>query len=553
MTHLARTAPALALSMAMGALACTGTGTLDPGDGIQPLCGTPQPGETPIRRLSRSEFRNTVRDLFGEHLADFGDPTAGFPPEEKALGFDNNAYAQTVSPVLAESYMKALEQVSAHVTADAEALVGCDPATEDAACVRDFLRDFGLRAWRRPLTEAELAGIYDYFLAARAEFNPRAATRLVLERLLQSPYFLYRVEDVEAGAGPQPATPWELASRLSYLLWNSMPDDELLRAAAAGELARRAEVEAQARRMLADPDGRHREAVANFHEQWLSLGRIASVEKDADLHPGFDEEIAYLLGEEAKAFFDRTIWDEGGGFGELMTGRHGYVDPNLAAFYGLELPEGAGEPADGELVRVDFDSSRRAGFLTLAGLMAENANSNQTNPVTRGHLVREQIFCQVPTPAPDDVDIMPPDIDPDVTGRERWAQHSQDPACSGCHQILDPIGFGFENFDAAGQWRDTEAGAPIDASGELVQTDVDGTFVGPRELAETIADSRMAKECFVTQWFRFGYGRGEGEADQCNRDYLSEAFVDSGGDVRELLVALTQTDTFLYKNVEVTQ
>jgi len=190
----------------------------------------------------------------------------------------------------------------------------------------------------------------------------------------------------------------------------------------------------------------------------------------------------------------------------------------------------------------------RAGLLTLGALLAFHAHSDQTSPVHRGQLVRERLLCDPVSPPPPEFDISVPKVDEGATARERFAQHSRNIACSGCHAKLDPIGFGFEHFDGVGRFRAQEAdGRPVDASGELSDTDVDGRFVGVPELAAKLARSEQVRDCYVTQWFRFAQGRGEAEADRCSIATLREAFVGSGGSVRELLVAMTQTDAFLFR------
>jgi hypothetical protein len=202
--------------------------------------------------------------------------------------------------------------------------------------------------------------------------------------------------------------------------------------------------------------------------------------------------------------------------------------------------------------RVSLDPKQRAGLLTQASLLAVNAKPNQSSPVHRGKFVRERLLCQPLPPPPNNVNIQPPDVDPKATTRQKFAQHSSDPYCAGCHKLMDPIGFGFESYDGIGQFRTKDHGLPVDASGELTGTrDSDGKFDGAIELAARLGDSAEVRECVATQWFRFGYGHGEEKADSCAMSQLQDAFRAADYNVKELLVALTRTDAFRYRNVVV--
>jgi hypothetical protein len=511
--------------------ACTGQETLEP-------------GPTVIRRLNRVEFDNTVLDLFGATLlGNLVNPAKDFPPEEVELGFDNNGRALTVTPRLAEDFMKAAEAISRRVTEQLPTLLNCDPAvTGEAVCARQFAQSFGVKAWRRPLAAAELTRLMGVYNTARASSPFAASIQRMIEVFLQSPRFLYRVElgVSESGTRALKLDSWEVASRLSYLLWESMPDAALIAAARAGELTTRDQVSAQARRMLKDPRNRHRRMVSRFHSQWLGLEDLDSVEKDPTLFPEFAATLP-LLRQESEIYFDRMIWEENANLRTLLTSPTTYLSSGLAAFYGV------GGPSTSAFERVTLDPSRRAGFLTQGGLLALNSNPNQTNPVRRGLLIREQLLCNRPPPPPDNVDIKPPDPSPELTTRERFAEHRSNALCAGCHALMDPLGLPFEHFDAVGKWQDIEAGKPIDATGEIKGTDVDGPVNGAVELVARLAESRQVRRCAMVQWFRFSHGRAETEAEACNLEKLEKAFVASSLSIPELLVAITQTDAFLYR------
>ena len=528
----------------------------DSGDDASDLpesCAGPiTPGPTPIRRLTRVEYNNTVYQLLG----DSSRPADAFPSDEEASGFDNQANTLVVSPLLAEHYMNAAAQLAAtHGPKLIEDLPHClgNPVDADA-CHADadgFVRRFGKLAHRRPLLDGEVAAYLEVFEQGTAlgdlPYSPQDGLELVVETMLQSPYFLYRVEFglVEPKDGDVvELTSYEIASRLSYLLWNTMPDAALFEAADADELRTPAQIEAQARRMIETP--RAREAVKNFHRQWLRLDeiqpRIAANGKDFDVYPDYRAKYLPMWRTETEAFLDHAIFEQDADVAALFTASYSFMNAELAEFYGVS------GPTDDEFVRVELDPSKYAGFLTQAGLLALHAKPDRSSPIHRGKFVREVLLCQSPPPPPD---VVPeaPTVDETKTTREQFTQHSEDDLCAGCHQMMDPIGFGFEHFDGIGRYRETEWGLPIDASGELLGTDVNGTYNGVVELAQRLASSDQVRDCIVKQWFRFGYGRAETKEDTCSIDVIRQAFAAADYDVKELIVALTMTDAFRYRRM----
>jgi hypothetical protein len=514
----------------------------NPNDPFTPMgadCTMPNPGSAPVRRMTRAEYNNTVRDLLGDTTS----PAQGFSLEEEALGFNNNAANLVTSAALAEKYMLAAEGIAQRATAPGANRIGCDPvALGNEACAKQFIDTFGKRAFRRPLTPEESTMLFAQYTAGLVDGDFTNGIQMVIETALQSPPFLYRIEFGVAAAGATSVrlTDWETASRLSYLLWGSMPDQTLFTAAEQGKLTTPEDIQAQARRMLEDPKAH--DAVSNFHEQWLDYGRIANVGKDALAYPEWSAEIGPLMFEETRRFLDEAVFGVGAGLSYLLTSPNTFLNPRLAMFYGVAAPSSS------DFGLVTLDATQRAGLLTLGSLLTINAHSNQTSPVHRGKLVRELLLCDTIPPPPADVMIKAPEPDPNSTTRQRFAQHSADPACGGCHKLMDPIGFGFENYDGMGRYRTLENGMAIDATGELVATaDVDGTFSGVVGLAGKLASSADVRSCYATQWFRFAYGRGEAAADTCSLAKLNSQFESSGGNIKELLVALTQTDAFLYR------
>jgi hypothetical protein len=353
---------------------------------------------------------------------------------------------------------------------------------------------------------------------------------------------------VTDGSAPNPTKvvrldDWEMASRLSYLLWGSMPDDQLFAAAAAGKLSTEVDIAAQAQRMLKDPKAH--DMVADFHNQWLGLDAISTVEKDPTVFKTFTPTIAGLMEQETKMFLDDVVWNENGTLATIFTAPYTFVNGPLAQYYGITGVTGSA------FVKTPLDGTQRLGMLTEGGFLSQQAKTNQTSPVHRGKFVREQFLCQQLPPPPPNLQIVPPSLSPTLTTRQRFAQHSAAAACSGCHSLMDPLGLGFETFDGAGLYRATENGQPIDASGQVANADAElaGPFNGAVELEKKLGSSSTVQACMTTQWFRYAYGRAETDADSCSMATLATKFAAGGYKMQDLLAALTQTKAFLYRRV----
>ena len=503
--------------------------------------------DTPIRRLTRFEYNRTVRDLLG----DTSNPADVLPPEEEVAGFNNQAAALTSSDLLIEQYMKVAEDVGARAVLDMGALLpDCDPGLEgDDACALSFIRDFGGRAFRRPLSQAEidrLKAVFDWAVNDPDLGRFEDGIQVVIEAALQSPSFLYRPElggEIPVEGDVVPFTSWEMATKLSYMLWNTMPDAALFAAAEADALQTKEQIAAQATRML--DDDKARDLIRNFHTQWLLLTHLDSVTKDTSVYPAFNGSLRPLWTEEIQAFVEHVILEGDGSLQTLLTADFSFMNEALASFYGDDVLDSV---TGSEFRQVQLDSNRRAGFLTSAGLMATHANVNQSSPVFRGKFVREQLMCNTLPPPPNDLVIEPPELDPSKTTKEQFEEIGANPACAGCHTLMNPIGFIFEHYDGVGQWRDQQNGKAIDAIGEVVQTDdIDGDYDGAIELASALAGSTQVQECVSSQWFRFAYNRTVTQEDSCSLEQLNDVFRSSNFNVRALLVALTQTNAFLYR------
>jgi hypothetical protein len=513
-----------------------GAGAGGTADGGVVVCPSSIAPPAPLRRLTRFEYNNTVRDLF----MDTSRPADSLPAD----GVTNLAVESPVGPELVNGYHQLAHDFAVAATKDAAAvkgIAGCDPAAGEAACQQAFIRDFVPRVFRRAAAPEDVTEFGEVFAAGRGlGGNFASGVRAVVEVALQSPEFLYRVELGEAVGSAQPQlarpTPDEMAARLSYLLWGSTPDPTLALAADQGKLRTRAEIEAQARRLLADD--RAHDVVRYFTFQLMGLHDVSYLPGLA-ANGGFTQEIADLMLEETRLTIDEITWRGPGDFQSLLTSPVSFLNGPLATFYGVP-----GITGDG-FTKVSLDPARRAGLLTQASVLARTSNGPSSSPSNRGVLVVQQLLCgQVPL-AP--VDLAPPPPSGTLTTRERYQQAAAAAACANCHRYFDPVGFAFEHYDAVGRWRDTENGRPIDATGEIFQTDAQGTFNGAGELAQRLAASRDVQACYVGKWMRFAYGRAETADDACSRQLLMDAFVRSKGNVRELLVALTQTDAFVFR------
>ena len=506
------------------------------------------------RLLTRVEIDRALRDLL---FIDRDYARALLPPENMALGFENNSQAHQASPVMTQ----AMETVAEQVTNEALGLhlsdiAPCAPAVIASAspdgiaqCGSQFITDFGRRVFRRPLSSSEHNVFYDLLQAGVNEEGLQSGISWAIQAMLQSPQFLYRYtqqfEGEYAGALMQ-IDAYTIASRLSFLLWGSTPDDALLDAAQSGELSSVEGIESQARRMLDDPKAS--DMVVDFHRQWLGIDRLALAEKDHAEALGISGE-AYgeSLQHSIYAFVEDAVLMQTDSVAGLFESNLVYVDDTMANVLGM--------PLTGELTPVEMPSEERMGLLTQPALMALLSHPDQSSPIQRGIFVRERILCEELPDPPADVIIEPPDPDPNATTRERFAAHTEDPSCQGCHMLIDPIGFGFEGYDEVGRYRTEENGLPIDISGELLYThfseEIEGEFHGAVELAEKLASTEQVSDCLTENWFTWAHGRAPThEADECNLAKAQTDFILADHDIVELLISFATSDGFRYRDTE---
>jgi len=505
-------------------------------------CQAGDPGPRLLRRLSRAEYDATIHALFGI-ASDHG---AALTPDTVIDGFDNNARALTVSPLLADQLRGAAEAIAAEVAAQPE-IGGC--TGDGATCARAFLAGRAARIFRRPLADDEITrwlAVYQVGTETGADgvAPHRAGMELLVGGLLQSPAFLYRSELGVPGAdGRYALTSYEIAAELSYLFWGESPDDELWAAAEADELRDPAAIEAHARRMLASPKARA--AIDRFTSQWLGTDRLAIVPKDAEVYPQLTPSIRAAMAEEiGRLVVDVT--QGGGSLTDLLTAPYTIANPELAAYYGVDAP---GAPDASGYGRVDLAGSDRIGGLLGTGaLLTTHARANSSSPIHRGKFVRERLLCQPLPPPPPGLNAQPPPLDDTSTTRAKYEQHATDAACAGCHGLMDPIGFAFEHFDGIGRFRADEHGLAIDDSGEILETaSSDGAFHGLAELSTNLAQSAEVHACFATEWMRWAYGVEDDAEMACLLDELIERFEQGDLVIEELLVAITQTSHFRFR------
>ncbi|MBL8213200.1 MAG: DUF1592 domain-containing protein [Bryobacterales bacterium] len=490
-----------------------------------------------LRRLTHSQYNNTVRDLLG----DLSKPADRFPPEDFVNGFRNQIQAQSLSPLLIENYSAAAEKValSAMRGGDTRGLLTCKAATP--ACRTKFVREFGLRTFRRPLEPAEQKR-YEALMAMEKDLIK--GTQLVIEAMLQSSNFLFRLEDTSEPKWKQYAT----ASRLSYALWDSMPDATLFAAAEKGELATPRGIESQVRRMLDNPKAK--QALDEFTGQWLRFDRILTSSKDRRKYPQFTRETAVAMTQEARLFVSDLVWNDKN-FMELFTAPYGFVNSELAGIYGVPTP-----PQD--FAKVNFQpASERAGILGQALFLAATAKPEDSSPTARGLFVREVFLCQhVPDPpAGVNTNLPPFSAAKPQTNRDRLSEHVTNPGCAACHSLIDPIGFGLEKFDAVGARRDKftlkaprKRGEDRDKEEMAWSLDIDpagfvagipnSKFASPSQLGKVLANSNQCQECVAKQYFRYTYGRAETAADRPVIRKMTDDFKKSDFKFKELILSL---------------
>lgn len=511
------------------------------------------PGKPILRRLNRSEYANTMRDLLKIHVnAAHALPDDGAGGE----GFDNASETLFISPIHAEKYLEAAREALSHALLDpvprSSLLIATPSGTvSPEAAAEKILRNFLPRAFRRPVSETEITEYIELFKRAikdQERFEP--SITLVLEAALTSPKFLFHLETPASSQEPALISSYEMANRLSYFLWNSMPDQELLNLASQDQLQDNAVLAAQVERMLhshIDKQGlrrgaKVREFASSFTEQWLGTRAIGREFDPAnDFASQYDSELEGGMKYEPIFFFEDLL-SENRSVLELIDSNFSYLNNRLARHYQVE-----GQFRE-QPKRTDLpEGSQRGGLLGMSAVLAVSSLPHRTSPVLRGKWILETLLGTPPPPPPPDV----PELDSGTTPvtadnlRERLEQHRDDPNCSSCHAALDPLGFGLENFDVLGRWRDEENGIPVDASGSLP----DGTqFSGPKELKAIILQRKdQFLQHLTTKMLGFALGRGLTAEDLCSVREISRAVAEDDYKMQTLVIQIVQSTPFRYK------
>lgn len=492
--------------------------------------------DPPLRRLTSAQYRATIQDLLG-------DP--GFDPI-----LDDEAQ------VITERGVRQLnDAASLAVERRAEWTINpfpCDPSGPvDDTCAQSLISNFGARAYRRPVTPEERAALFAVYQAAVTDLGFEDALTMVVEVILQSPATVYVGEgDPSRPAGIYALDDWALASRLSYFLWDTMPDAALFEAAATGQLLDPQGLRAEAERMLDDP--RAQATIQGFVWRWLQLdgGRLhhalEDVQKDPERFPEVDAALLTAMRTELSAFVTRTILEDDGNFDALLNSRSAYVNGPLAQLYGVD--EG---PTGDDWSWVELDAAERGGLLTRAAFLTVFAAANVQSPIRRGVFVLEEVLCNElgdPPPNANDVPVVGGavaggtevlSVRQDVEARTRGSD------CAGCHTMINPVGFTFEHYDAIGRYRTHELGTnlPLDSQGALRGTDVDGPISDALQLSKNLGNSAKARACFARRFASHALGQPESTLDRCAAQAMSPSF-SGGGSVRDLILDLIASEAF---------
>jgi hypothetical protein len=550
----------LVLIGAVGAWACTGVVTGDESasagtrrDSPEPATGAPvadAPLSPSVRfaRLTHTQWENTVRDLL--RLDAVSGLSQTFPADARTAGFlfDNDGRSLDVDQVLGAAYASAAESLAARVTADGAALERLLPPNtgSERERARAFVSAFGERAFRRPLEPREVETFASVFELGRNAYDDSsglpAGIRLLIESFLRSPAFLYRIESsTDASGASIPLSDYEVAQRLSYLFTNSMPDDALLDAARAGQLSRPSEVRGQALRLMSKPAARG--AILGFHDQLLDFEKFESISPSRRVYPDLPETFSEDVIQSSQLFITDLVTTQAGTFQDLMTSNQAFVNADLARVYGLTGNFGS------EFVKVSLPENERRGFFNQLGFLAANSTSINPDPIHRGVFIATRVLCLGIAAPPDGVPPLPPITD--GTNRQVVENHTQSsPVCQACHAtLINPFGFPFENYDASGAYRTADNGEPVDAS---TTPRIDGETLAVRnslELAETLAESRQAHECFSSHLVEYAFGREKTPRDQTLIATLADASL-GGAPILELLVRIAESPAFMARSTE---
>ncbi len=491
----------------------------------------------PTWRLTNVEYSNTVQDLLGLTSA------VALAPDGAAAGY--SAGQEAGDPEVLD-YHQAAIQLAADAVKNVSRLAPCtasDASPGAAACAAKFIDSFAPKAFRRPIDADTRAALSQFYAAVAAKFGFASGIQALLEEMLQSPYFLYHLEleERDLGFGVVPVSGYSMAARLSYLLWASMPDDELFTQAAAGALSAPEQIRAQALRMLADPKAKL--GLQNFYEQWLGARELPT-SKGGVYAATYNDVTRESVLVSFRAQTDAALWAEAGGLSALLAGNQAYADGNVASLLGVSLSPGA------PLQAVTVNSAQRLGILTHPAIMGAHATNLGTRPISRSVFVWDRILCQtLPDPPPGEPPLPP--IPPHASVRQTYEASDSSTRCQSCHARIDPVGFLFENYDSLGAYRTVDdVGQPVDPAVTIVGASdpaLNGAAANAVAFVKRLAASDQVSQCLVDQLFRYASKREEGSLDQAFLADLATQYVRSGQSMKQVLSALTQSRTFLHR------
>jgi hypothetical protein len=518
------------------------TSTTEPGDD-EYEAGECVTERAPLTRLNRWEYRRTLEDLFpNTDLASLSRELDGLehPASPNDHGFDNYAADLEPSKEHVEYYFYYGEAVAERVMQTQEEVDRIMPSCEPQGgnyteCGREFLETFGTKVFRRPLSDEQLDYYDKYYEAPPEGATFEQATQLTLQLMLAAPEFIYRIEEpAEQAAVGQPVRvdAYSLASRMSYFLWGSMPDDELMAAAANGDLDTQEGVRAEAERMMENP--RAIEAFLHFHENWLKLEELDHTTKsDSD---NFDHDTREAMREETEQFLAEIIFRDNGSLDDLLVSRETFVNARLAELYGLTAPTEEWEPAT-------LPEGQRAGIFTQPTFLASRAHPDKPSPVLRGSYIIQDVMCMKLGSPPDDAESQASEaadaLEPPFTNREYYDATTMQGACKSCHTDINGVGYAFENYDTMGRWRDQDNGMEVDASGGIFDYRYDDA-VG---LMHVLKESERVESCVTEKWMRYARGSEVLVDNPCVAEDVLQEFRASDRSLRQLpLMIVTHPD-----------
>ncbi len=493
----------------------------------------------PLRRMTRAEFNNTVRDLLG----DTSNPANAFPLDR------DPQFLYPVAGLVSMQDVDTLKDAALALGKAAElkatTLAPCPTGMAEDACAHAFVTSFGLRAYRRPVATDEADRLFALYTMGRTTLGLTyaAAIGLLVEGIVQTPTFLYHWE---LGNGAPTVegkvvrlNPYETASRLSYFIYNSMPDQALFDAAATSKLSAIADLEAQVRRMMADPKGAA--TVATFVDEWLNLDQVADRPKDPAVYPEFTDDLKTAMTADTHALIANVMKGDQR-LSTLLTDTGATVNQSLAGVYGVSGVRGTAATS------TTLNTAQRSGLLTRATFLTVTGATDGSHPVKRGRRIYERFLCGVLPPPPN---VVPPVATAAAsagrTTRQRFEDHDKNPCSTACHSLMDPLGFFFENYDGIGKFRTMDNGGVVDSSSTIELDGAKRSFANAIELSQALAASPSVGDCFSTQWFRYAFKRAETSDDQASINTVAAAFKKTNSIV-DAMVGVVLSRSFRYRS-----